>query len=429
MDSTWPHGGYTKRWTLLSGESRQKVDVVKWIDDYRSGKIRPAWVGELGPTLEKMAHTEKPSIALPAIVALCGLAKEDSFLPQIHAAIKDADSRWVAVSALKWLPWEKRQSLFREVMAAAPAEDRAGVFRTFAQVPDPRGAEEVWVVAQSLQLPANESLMDPIHDALQSMYFGEEYYNMSRVPEESKKTAREALEKYAATGTDAQRIISLTLMLLLDQDLAQKTATTLLADPKSSDLLKPAALQMRLVAQHDEAAATPIAVEAINSPLTRNIAVRYLAGGAEALHQIHSIYLSVSSSNYFSGSEAIVVKAPTGVKVEPVLEAMKDFNEETAAYAGYLAALLDHPEGLKPLEAQWRKQGAGDREWSRLMYRAITKLNDDSKTPILEEIYNAYGKTDYRLREFYWTIRAMKGENILKLRKKIRDEVGMDRLK
>ena len=44
-------------------------------------------------------------------------------------------------------------------------------------------------------------------------------------------------------------------------------------------------------------------------------------------------------------------------------------------------------------------------------------------------MYLLIGPTDGRLREFYWTIRNIKGERILALRKKIRDEAGMDRLR
>jgi hypothetical protein len=33
------------------------------------------------------------------------------------------------------------------------------------------------------------------------------------------------------------------------------------------------------------------------------------------------------------------------------------------------------------------------------------------------------------LREFYWTIRDMSDPNVIKLRKQIRDEVGMDHLR
>lgn len=34
----------------------------------------------------------------------------------------------------------------------------------------------------------------------------------------------------------------------------------------------------------------------------------------------------------------------------------------------------------------------------------------------------------YGLREFHWAIRAMSGDRVLKLRKRIRDEVGMENL-
>jgi hypothetical protein len=63
-----------------------------------------------------------------------------------------------------------------------------------------------------------------------------------------------------------------------------------------------------------------------------------------------------------------------------------------------------------------------------MVYRAITRLDDDSQTPILEEIYAVMGKNQWQLHRFYWTIRGMHGPNILKLRKKIRDEVGMVKL-
>jgi hypothetical protein len=33
------------------------------------------------------------------------------------------------------------------------------------------------------------------------------------------------------------------------------------------------------------------------------------------------------------------------------------------------------------------------------------------------------------MREFYWTIRSMHGPEILKLRKKIRDEIGIEQLR
>jgi hypothetical protein len=91
-------------------------------------------------------------------------------------------------------------------------------------------------------------------------------------------------------------------------------------------------------------------------------------------------------------------------------------------------ALLGDHRGIDPLLKAARTHGFDSDDWTKMVYRAITRLDDDSQTPILEEIYKAIGKNTWQIHEFYWTIRAMHGPNILKLRKKIRDEVGMAQL-
>jgi hypothetical protein len=63
----------------------------------------------------------------------------------------------------------------------------------------------------------------------------------------------------------------------------------------------------------------------------------------------------------------------------------------------------------------------------RLVYRAIAALNDSSRVSVLVTIY---GRLDpWEASEFYWTIRIMSGRDVLRLRKKIRDEVGMSNLR
>ena len=56
-------------------------------------------------------------------------------------------------------------------------------------------------------------------------------------------------------------------------------------------------------------------------------------------------------------------------------------------------------------------------------------MDDDSNTPILADIYGSFDKQDYDIKRFYWTIRSMHRPKILALRKKVRDEVGMERLR
>ena len=76
----------------------------------------------------------------------------------------------------------------------------------------------------------------------------------------------------------------------------------------------------------------------------------------------------------------------------------------------------------------WRGRVRDDK-WTGLVFRAVAVTNDDGRLPLLQEIYRSMKDDDRRLSEFYWTIRIMDGPEALKFRKKIRDEVGMDRLR
>src|SRR5205807_1102952 len=110
---------------------------------------------------------------------------------------------------------------------------------------------------------------------------------------------------------------------------------------------------------------------------------------------------------------------------------LRDSNPKTAAYAAYLLALLQDPSGLDSLIRYWRKQGTDSDELTPLVYGAVAGLNDDSKVPLLEEIYRGYLRNEhvYQVNPFYWTIRNMDGPSALRLRKQIRSEVGMEALR
>ena len=60
---------------------------------------------------------------------------------------------------------------------------------------------------------------------------------------------------------------------------------------------------------------------------------------------------------------------------------------------------------------------------------AILALDAARGIKILEELYRALGKEHSALRDFYWTIRVLDGPQALKLRKRIRQEAGMERLR
>jgi len=105
-------------------------------------------------------------------------------------------------------------------------------------------------------------------------------------------------------------------------------------------------------------------------------------------------------------------------------------DQQSAASAAYLLALSGDRSALDTLVAYWRQHGKSDSDWARLVYRAVAAINDDALVPVLEEVYAGMAERgSYYGRELYWTIRSMKGPNVLKLRKKMRDELGADVLR
>jgi hypothetical protein len=91
---------------------------------------------------------------------------------------------------------------------------------------------------------------------------------------------------------------------------------------------------------------------------------------------------------------------------------------------------MGEPGGLPPLVDYWKGQSRQDEHWTKLVYQSITVLDDSSYVPVLTEIYqHMAGQERFDERDvatFYWTIRLMTGADILPLRKRIRDEVGLE---
>jgi len=245
-------------------------------------------------------------------------------------------------------------------------------------------------------------------------------------------------KQYAAHGSAGQRVIALDALLHASPDDAAQAAKDMLGQGASlGQGLHLAAFQVLLLSIPKEDAAKK-AVEQLTSSdaALRKLALAYLAVGPTGVQTVQGeLYLDVQGGGYqpmaFGGGAAIVVSAPPDLKSETLAPALKDSDLETQAYAGYLLCLTDiatNRQGLQPLLTRWRQQPSDD-PWRKLVYRAVASLGDDAQTPLLEEVYRTFRPGDWDVREFYWTIRSMDGPNILKLRKQIRDDVGMERLR
>ncbi len=127
-----------------------------------------------------------------------------------------------------------------------------------------------------------------------------------------------------------------------------------------------------------------------------------------------------------SGSK-IEIAPPDGLTEEQVRPLLASKDPDIAAAAGYLLATFGKSDGMDVLINRWRTDKARGHGWTQPVYRAISVLDDDARTPILREINSQLHP--YEKRDFYWTIRTMHGADVVKLRKEIRDEVGMDQLR
>jgi HEAT repeat protein len=231
------------------------------------------------------------------------------------------------------------------------------------------------------------------------------------------------------SGSLLQRLVALALCSSFAADEARPRAEAFLSDEQVGNELQIASARFLLLTL-PQGEAVKLAVGMLDDEREeiREAAVASLAecessdlGRGTRARSGRSI---ISYGN--SDGKPIVPLPPKALKVDDVLPLLdRESNEKIRAHLGYLLALFGNDRGLDELIEYWRSHEDDD-ELPNLVYRAVASLNDASKTPILVEIYESLDS--YEVGDFYWTIRIMSGTDVLRLRKRIRDEVGMSEL-
>jgi len=165
------------------------------------------------------------------------------------------------------------------------------------------------------------------------------------------------------------------------------------------------------------------------------IALRYLALGPESLNSSdnmpETIYLASRVYYYGDGRNKVKVKIPKppkGMTLEHLDKKDLKLDRQTSAIVTYYRTLLDNKTNIDPV-LEYYASNTDDEAFAKLVYEVVATTNNDSRIPIVESIYEQHGEYDESFAaHLYWTIRVMDGENATKLRKKIRDTVGMDSL-
>ena len=412
--------------------------MEQWLRDFHAGKGRPKWMTPLIEPLQKMLRAEDGEERVAAAVPLVALGKAEEALPVLIEATGSQRALFAtSVTVLRWLTWDERLRVYRQLQPLADGEsDHHTLVRAMITIVDDRAADLLWELLAGDDIEAG--LAHLLQRGLQRVYYGEEYVSDSNITPVQRRETAAAAKKWATTGTEWQRVMGLALLLHARREQAAEVAQQLVDDPQLDDRLRQDAYQILLAAQSPPAARR-MAAAALSSEDAprRKMALHYLVGDGSAIGRLRDVIsLSVNDDNsmsmYYSDGEPIVPEPPKGLKVEQIRPLLDDPDPKTAAYAGYLLALFDDPSGMEKLLQFRRKDKKGDGFFDedrldRLTYRAIAVLNDPKHVPVLEEIYA--GMAEFKVAEFYWTIRIMSGTEVVLLRKKIRDKVGMSNLR
>ncbi len=402
-----------------------------------SGELAPQWMRDFAELLLPLLGADNEDERLAAARPLAALGRAEA-LPNLHAAAQRAALGKGVAAALPYLLWTDRAELFREITAAAGSVDRLVAAAGFVvETADHRSPGLLWELLAGDN--AGARLTDELLYPFRRAYFADNYYSISEAPASDRKRLLADAAANASAGARWQRTAALALLLAVESEPAAQAAQQVLDDAAADPGLRSDAFAVLLRAQSEtDATRTAVAGLASSDAAARRLSLTFLTLGSSSLATLPSgvnvdRYSYSSYPSYGGGETPALPAAPEGLAADVLLPLLIAGDAETAARAGYLLALIGREEGLSALLDYWSRQKRGDPETTGLVYRAIAAIDSADHVSTLESIYDRMRKDqdqgNWNVREFYWMIRGMTDRRALDLRKRIRDDVGMDNLR
>jgi HEAT repeat protein len=420
-------GEPTKEEGDVSKEVAEPKDDARLVA-FRDGKSRPEWMSRAIVPLEKMLQADAPEEKMAAALALLPLGHDNPALEVLRGLVASQPVLLDdAAHALPWLLWSDRLKFFDELLGQKPDKTQLYSISIEMLSRDPeRGVSQLWkLLADDASTESALAVGHAISQAYVAPDTNRVVLGGHVVLDKEQMTE---LTRYATEGTAWQKNIALARLVEASAGNATELAQQIRDDASVPAEFRLDALQMILLAADDKEA-TKIATGELTAtePATRKLALMYLAGGQQAIHLLRGeLHVNPGGGMRSYSRESPGLEPAAGVTIEMLKPLLADPDNETAAAAGCVAALLGSSEGLPALVRVWRDHKESD-NWTQSLYRAVAALDDDQNTPLLVEIDKQLSNWDKR--QFYWTIRSMHGPGVMKLRKQIRDEVGMDVLR
>jgi HEAT repeat protein/thiol-disulfide isomerase/thioredoxin len=425
-----------KNGTESTEDSKAQPPLEDWLTNYRAGMGQPKWMKLATEPLKKFLTSGSADERLAGSAALIALGDDEKALPELRRIATDQRHLVPAVAkSLRWLPWKQRVEFFAQLRALA--SDQHSLARLCEEVVvlrDTRASQLLWEVLAGEQVNAELSqavLMNLMQNhglEINSIYSSEE-------PVKPIGLSAESLKPFVTSKSIWQQRVALALLLLIDEEAASEIATALAADEQATPAARADAFCVVLLSGPKKTSnrAAIAALTNPDSPLRRP-ALAYLTLGDSGVQSLgHGDFeLMRRGGHVFYAGDDQKQDLPKELTAEHLRPFLSSSDDEAVAQAAYLLAMLGEPTEMDRLIARWRKtrQSHNGEQWEKLVIEAIAASDEPRFVPVIEEIYRSMsGDRTYEVRSLYWTIRSMHGPEILKLRKKIRDEVGMDQLR
>ncbi len=406
----------------------------------QEGESNPTWIASTIEPLTKMLAAPSADERMAAALPLVASGRGTNAVANLLKVAKERPDLITKISAaLPWLHWADRADMFRALLAMHPGADELGLMAShLTETNDPRSTELLWNLIDTADSIESDHA-HYIYRGFETSYFGRNYYNVSEIPQKELRQIEAKIRPRAASGSELQRVIALSLLLKAAPEDAGDLAQKIMEDPKARPEFRRDAFQIRLLAV-EQAEGRKLALAALTTadPMCQTLALKYLASDFESVSHLRS-WLQLSTDNPMlpgrygaSAKNGISIpRLPRALTTEMVSPLLTAKDPETVAMASYVLALQGDPEGLKPLLDFAFKQTSKGGAWDRRIFQAISRAGDDSHISSVERVYNkVYAEasrfgTDQIIKDLYWTIRGMDGPNARRLRQKIRREVGM----
>ncbi len=415
--------------------------IAQWI---AKPEGRPEWIGQSAPRLEPMAAAANPKERFPALLALAALDPTPERVSRAYeAALASADTLVQLGQLFRWLPAADRLELLERILQNRQYETMFNqLIQDFASVRSLAAADFLWQLTEDPKINSQA-----LFGAILQATFGEGAHAYETLSKESSvapplvhHVREQALARLDAVEQNTWRWrLSLVQLYWLDPQAGAERAKGLLERPDGQDVTTlDVALQIRLaLLTPDTLSGEAIKLlPALPNSLKKTV-LRYSVtgfqpyfGGTSGTFAVPTYAEAFGIYDRSSGDAKLrVPKPPKGLERATIAPLLESSDAETKALVTYFLILLGGNESLTPLADYWNSK-QDDEHVAMLLVDAIVVRNDDSLTPLLTQIYELHGQEQYSdfPRKLYWTIRSMSGPGALRLRQRIRDEVGMSQL-